>query len=231
MGSSLPLRRSCRWRYGRATLPEPPGTCDGLLRQRAERRRVRADGGGLRRSGSGRRPRTSPSARFHRAGDRHGSGEGPPLAGPPLPPDRLGQFVHLRRPRAGRGPECRRAVARCDHARDRPSLRRDLLEQGPPPPDAGRAGALAAGAAAAAACKDGIALHALWRGDRLEVHQGERFQYYTAQTFAERVGGSFQIVETGTYAEMDDEDSLYVVLRRSVPGRREPFEGEPGAPR
>ena len=77
----------------------------------------------------------------------------------------------------------------------------------------------------------GLALHALWRGDRLEVHQGERFQYYTAQTFAERVGESFQIVETGTYAEMDDDDSLYVVLRRSVSGRLAPLEGEPTAPR
>lgn len=66
----------------------------------------------------------------------------------------------------------------------------------------------------------GLALHALWRGDRLEVHQGERFQYYTAQTFAERVGESFQIIETGTYAEMADDDSLYVVLRRSSSSSR-----------
>ena len=77
----------------------------------------------------------------------------------------------------------------------------------------------------------GLALHALWRGDRLEVHQGERFQHYTAQTFADQVGESFEIVETGTYAEMADGDSLYVVLRRSVSGRREPLEGEPTAPR
>ena len=77
----------------------------------------------------------------------------------------------------------------------------------------------------------GLALHALWRGDRLEVHQGERFQYYTAQTFADQVGESFEIVETGTYAEMADDDSLYVVLRRSVSRRREPIAGEPTAPR
>ena len=61
---------------------------------------------------------------------------------------------------------------------------------------------------------NGLVLHGLWRGDRLEVHQGERFQYYTEQTFAARVGALFEIVETGTYAEMADDDSLYVVLRR-----------------
>ena len=77
----------------------------------------------------------------------------------------------------------------------------------------------------------GLALHALWRGDRLEVHQGERCQYYTARTFADRMGESFEIVEAGTYAEMEDDDSLYVVLRRWSSGRNEPIAGEPAAPR
>ena len=75
----------------------------------------------------------------------------------------------------------------------------------------------------------GLALHALWRGDRLEVHQGERFQYYTARTFADQMGDLFEVVETGTYAEMADDDSLYVVLRRPMSGRREPLEGERAA--
>ena len=66
----------------------------------------------------------------------------------------------------------------------------------------------------------GLVLHGLWRGDRLEVHQGERFQYYTEQTFADRVGELFEIVETGRYAEMADDDSLYVVLRRSQSSSR-----------
>ena len=66
----------------------------------------------------------------------------------------------------------------------------------------------------------GLVLHGLWRGDRLEVHQGERFQYYTEQTFADRVGELFEIVETGRYAEMADDDSLYVVLRWSQSSSR-----------
>ena len=61
----------------------------------------------------------------------------------------------------------------------------------------------------------GIALHSLWHGDRLEVDGDEHCQYYTAQTFADQVGGSFEIVETEAYTEMEDDDSLYVVLRRS----------------
>ena len=76
----------------------------------------------------------------------------------------------------------------------------------------------------------GLALHALWHGDRLAVHQGERCQYYTAQTFADQMGELFEVVQTGTYAEMADDDSLYVVLRRPVSGRLAPLEGEPAAP-
>ena len=61
---------------------------------------------------------------------------------------------------------------------------------------------------------NGIALHSLWHGDRLEVDWGEHCQYYTAETFAERTGELFEIVDVGVYAEMADDDSLYVVLRR-----------------
>ena len=60
----------------------------------------------------------------------------------------------------------------------------------------------------------GLALHSLWRGDTVEEHHGLRFQNYTAQTFANVVGNLFDIVETGAYAEMSEDDSLYVVLRR-----------------
>ena len=66
---------------------------------------------------------------------------------------------------------------------------------------------------------NGIALHSLWCGDRLEVDGDEHCQYYTARTFAEQVGELFEIVETGAYAEMEDDDSLYVVLRRQQASR------------
>lgn len=62
---------------------------------------------------------------------------------------------------------------------------------------------------------NGIALHSLWWGDRLEVDGGEHCQYYTAQTFADQVGGLFEIVEIRAYREMEENDSLYVVMRRA----------------
>lgn len=68
----------------------------------------------------------------------------------------------------------------------------------------------------------GIALHSLWHGDRLEVDGDEHCQYYTAQTFADQVAGLFEIVETGAYTEMEDDDSLYVVLRRQRASRPTP---------
>ena len=64
---------------------------------------------------------------------------------------------------------------------------------------------------------NGIALHGLWYGDRLQVDQGEYCQYYTVQTFADQVKESFEIVETGRYTEMEDDDSLYVAMRRLQP--------------
>ena len=69
---------------------------------------------------------------------------------------------------------------------------------------------------------NGIALHSLWYGDRLEVDGGDQCQYYTAQTFADQVGEMFEIVETGAYTEMEDDDSLYVVLQRLRASRPTP---------
>ena len=63
---------------------------------------------------------------------------------------------------------------------------------------------------------NGIALHSLWYGDRLEVDFGEYCQYYTAQAFADQAGELFEIIETGRYTEIEANDSLYVVMRRQA---------------
>ena len=60
----------------------------------------------------------------------------------------------------------------------------------------------------------GIALHSLWFGDELEEHHGLQFQQYTDESFAELLGEQFEVLESTRYAEMDADDSLYVVLRR-----------------
>ena len=76
----------------------------------------------------------------------------------------------------------------------------------------------------------GIALHSLWYGDRLEVDRGEHCQYYTAQTFADQVGESFEIVAAGRYTEIEDDDSLYVVLAPPIPDWRPRFAPAPTYP-
>ena len=44
-----------------------------------------------------------------------------------------------------------------------------------------------------------------------EEFDGLRFVYYTAESFAQVVGPEFEIVETGRYTEMDENDSIYFV--------------------
>ena len=60
----------------------------------------------------------------------------------------------------------------------------------------------------------GIALHSLWYGDKEEEHAGMRFVYYTEDTLAPLVPSSFRLVEQTRYAEMENGDSMFVVLER-----------------
>ena len=64
--------------------------------------------------------------------------------------------------------------------------------------------------------RDGILFHTLWVGDKEEEFSGLRFVYYTEDTFRELVGDAYEIVELERYAEMEQDDSFYVVLRRAV---------------
>jgi len=60
----------------------------------------------------------------------------------------------------------------------------------------------------------GIALHSFWYGSGEEIHHGLRFTYHTQATIRAAVGEEFTIVEVERYAEVKEDDSLYVVLRR-----------------
>ena len=51
-------------------------------------------------------------------------------------------------------------------------------------------------------------------GDREEA-AGLRFVYHSEASLARIIGDEYDIVATGTYAEIDDEDSMYVVLRKT----------------
>lgn len=60
----------------------------------------------------------------------------------------------------------------------------------------------------------GILFHSLWYGDKEEEMSGLRFIYYTEETFGEIVGSEYEMVEATRYAEMEKDDSMYVVLRK-----------------
>ena len=49
------------------------------------------------------------------------------------------------------------------------------------------------------------------------MHAGLRSVYYTEESFEPLVGSEYELVEVGRYAEMDEGDSLYVVLRKVQP--------------
>ncbi len=63
----------------------------------------------------------------------------------------------------------------------------------------------------------GILFHTLWYGEGVEVHAGLRSVYYTEESFEALVGSEYELVEVGRYAEMDEGDSLYVVLKKVQP--------------
>ncbi|MBX3053580.1 MAG: class I SAM-dependent methyltransferase [Caldilineaceae bacterium] len=60
----------------------------------------------------------------------------------------------------------------------------------------------------------GLALHSFWAGDGEEEMMGMRFVYYTPETLAEQVGGEWTILESTFYVEMEENDSLLLLLRR-----------------
>jgi len=60
----------------------------------------------------------------------------------------------------------------------------------------------------------GILLHTFWYGDSEEEFNGLRFLYYTRETLEEVLGDKFEILAFEEYAEMEDGDSFYVVLKR-----------------
>lgn len=60
----------------------------------------------------------------------------------------------------------------------------------------------------------GIALHSFWYGDEESFHQGLRFVSYREATLKGLIGADFDILAAERYAEMETDDSLYLVLRR-----------------
>ena len=66
---------------------------------------------------------------------------------------------------------------------------------------------------------DGIALHSFWRSQTgatyVENQYGPHFVYYTVDRLIELATPYFDILEASVYAEMEDDDSICLILRRT----------------
>ena len=61
----------------------------------------------------------------------------------------------------------------------------------------------------------GMLLHSFWYGTGDEEHHGLRFTYYTEPDLRAAVCDGFDIVALEPYKEMNDGDSLYILLRKT----------------
>ncbi len=62
----------------------------------------------------------------------------------------------------------------------------------------------------------GLVLHSFWYGEEDgEEHEGLLFTHYTEAQLEEAFGGGYEILEMKRYEEMNADDSVYVVARKS----------------
>ena len=61
----------------------------------------------------------------------------------------------------------------------------------------------------------GVALHSFWYGTGEDAMHGLHFTYYTKATLREVVGVGFAVVALERYQEMEEGDSLYILLRKT----------------
>jgi cyclopropane fatty-acyl-phospholipid synthase-like methyltransferase len=60
----------------------------------------------------------------------------------------------------------------------------------------------------------GLALHSFWAGDHEETHQGLRFLYLQEEQLQKLVAPYFNVEKIGRYTELEDDDSIVIVLRK-----------------
>lgn len=61
---------------------------------------------------------------------------------------------------------------------------------------------------------DGIALHSFWYGEGDDSMHGLHCAYYTEDSLRDLVDGAFEVLDLQRYAEMEDADSLVLILRK-----------------
>lgn len=63
--------------------------------------------------------------------------------------------------------------------------------------------------------QEGILLHSFWKGDKTEEFDGLFFQYYLEEELESLCARHFEILQITSYTEMEDDDSILVVLKNS----------------
>ena len=59
----------------------------------------------------------------------------------------------------------------------------------------------------------GILFHSFWHGEKDEIYKGLKFVYYTKNELFNYFSDDFEIIEIETYKEMEDNDSIYVIVK------------------
>ena len=61
----------------------------------------------------------------------------------------------------------------------------------------------------------GLIMHSFWLGESEEEHHGLWFANYTETELLDILGPGFAVVKTERYTEIEENDSFYVILRKS----------------
>lgn len=61
---------------------------------------------------------------------------------------------------------------------------------------------------------NGIICHSFWQGDKEEIYEGLRFNYYTMEQLENLFHDYFQILKMDQYQEMEPNDSIYIIAKR-----------------
>ena len=61
----------------------------------------------------------------------------------------------------------------------------------------------------------GLLMHSFWHGDKEEEFHGLRFVYYTEDELLNTIDPGFEVVALDRYKEIEDDDSFYILLRKT----------------
>ena len=61
---------------------------------------------------------------------------------------------------------------------------------------------------------NGIIFHSFWKGNKDENYEGLLFTRYQIDELKEIIGDSFDILTMNVYTEMEQQDSIYIVLKK-----------------